>query len=211
MTMYRALALATILAVLPMSRGVIALDDDDVKNGIDDKGYISSWLVLAPIPVDSGEEGASALARDQVKDEASLKPKDGDKLEVGGKEYTWKAAKAEEGVLDFIKVVGKETENCVAYAVTTLVLEDEKEGVTLKVGSDDQVRIYLNGKKIHSNDADRPLEKDEDSIEGLTLKKGRNVLVVKVVNGIADWSASARFLDKDGVPIKGITATIEPE
>ena len=34
---------------------------------------------------------------------------------------------------------------------------------------------------------------------------------MKVVNEGSDWGASARFVDKDGAPIKGIKATIEPE
>jgi len=211
MTTFRAMALATILAFLPLNRGLVAFDDDDVKNGIDGEGYISSWLVLAPIPLEEGVEGASAIAKEQIKDEASLKPKAGEKVELGGKEYAWKAAKADDGELDFNEFLGQETENSVAYAVTTLVLGEEKTDVTLKLGSDDQVRVYLNGKQIHSNDEARPLEKDEDSVEGLTLKKGRNVLVVKVVNEGSDWATSVRFVDKDGAPIKGISATIEPE
>ena len=68
------------------------------------------------------------------------------------------------------------------------------------------------GKAIHANDEARPLDKDDaDTIEGVTLKKGRNVLVLKVVNEGGDWQGSIRIVDKDGNPIKGLIATIEPE
>jgi hypothetical protein len=206
MTIKRALALAAILAILTSNRAVVALDD--VKFGINEEGYISKWLVLAPIPFEDGQEGPAALAKQQVEDEASLKPKAGDKTKVGGKEYTWKTARAEDGELNFIRVLGQETENSVAYAVSVLVLDEDRNNVVLKVGSDDQVRVYLNGKQIHSNDEARPLEKDEDTVEGLTLKKGRNILVVKVVNEGEERGTTVRFVDKSGVPIQGIKATV---
>lgn len=212
-TTYRALALATILAILPLSQPVSArLDDDDVKNGIDADGYLAPWLVLAPIPLDADQPGAEGAAKAQIKDEADLNPKVGDKVEVGGKELEWKEAKIDDGILDFNAILGSETENSVVYAVTTVVSEDEKSDVVFKINSDDQVRVFLNGKQIHANDEDRPLDKDEDdTVEGLTLKKGRNVVVLKVVNEGGDWQGSVRILDKEGKPLKGITATTKPE
>ncbi len=210
MTIHRAVALGAILAILPASRAVVALDDPK-ETGIDGEGYVGSWLVLAPIKLADGQDGAEALGEEQIKDEESLKPRAGDKVEVAGKGLTWKAAEAEDGVLDFNKVIGEVIENAVAYAVVYLVAEDEQTNVTLKVGSDDQVRVYLNGKKVHSNDEARPLEKDEDVVDGLALKKGRNVLVVKVVNEGEDWSSSVRIVGKEGAPIKGVKATTRAE
>jgi len=55
--------------------------------------------------------------------------------------------------------------------------------------------VYLNGKPIHSNDEGRPFEKDEDSVPGLSLRRGLNVLVVKLINEEEDWAVSARFVD----------------
>ena len=78
-----------------------------------------NWLVLAPIPMEKDQEGPDALGKQQVKDEASLKPKADDKIEVDGKELTWKAAEAKEGVLNFNDISGGVTPNSVAYAVST--------------------------------------------------------------------------------------------
>jgi hypothetical protein len=213
MTTYRAIALATVLALLPLTRPVSALvSDDEVKGGIDSDGYLATWLVLAPIALETDQEGAEGAAKEQVKDEAALNPKLGDKLEVGGKELTWKSAETHEGVIDFNAIVGEETEDSVAYAVTTVVADEEKADVVFKINSDDQVRVYLNGKPIHANDEARPLDKDEDdTVEGLTLKKGRNVVVLKIVNEGGDWEGSVRILDKEGKPLKGITATTKAE
>jgi hypothetical protein len=74
----------------------------------------------------------------------------------------------------------------------------------MKVGSDDMCKIYLNGKEIHKATDERALEKDQDSVGDVTLKKGTNVLVVKVVNTIIDWSGCVRFVDKDGKPVTNL-------
>ncbi len=210
---YRALALAAVLAILPLSGPVAALvDDDEVKGGIDADGYLAPWLVLAPIPLEAGQSGAEAAAKEQIKDEGALNPKVDDMAEVDGKKLTWKSATINEGILDFNAFLGTETENSVAYAVTTVIADDERTDVVFKINSDDQVRVYLNGQRIHDNDEARPLDKDEDdTVEGITLKKGRNVLVLKVVNESGDWQGSVRILDKEGAPLKGITATVKPE
>ena len=50
-----------------------------------------------------------------------------------------------------------------------------------------------------------PTEKDQDTTE-VSLKKGMNVLVVKVVNEKIDWSFCVRFTDKDDQPVKGLAA-----
>ena len=206
---YRAMALAAILAILPMTRPASALDE--AEDGVNGEGYLSAWLVLAPIPLESDQEGSDALAKEQIKEEADLKPEEGEKVEVGGKELTWKGCVAKEGVLDFKEGLGDEAEKAVGYAATYVIVEDDVEKATLKVGSDDQVRVYLNGKQVHSNDEARGLEKDQDTVEGVSLKKGRNILVIKVVNEGEDWAGSVRFVDKDGAPIKGLTATTKPE
>ena len=199
----RAIPLMAILAaVLPAT-----VVGDQVKDGIDAEGYICTWLVLAPIPLKQGQEGAGALDEEPVKGEANLKPEAGDKLDVDGKDLTWKECPAKDQILDFNGLLGKRTENSVGYAVAYITADADVADLTLKLGSDDQVKVYLNGKPIHSNDEGRPFEKDEDSVLGLSLRRGLNVLVVKLINEEEDWAVSARFVDKDGKPVAGLKAT----
>ena len=199
----RAILLMAILAAV-LSATVVG---DQVKDGIDAEGYICTWLVLAPIPLKQGQEGAGALDEEPVKGEANLKPEAGDKLDVDGKDLTWKECPAKDQILDFNGLLGKRTENSVGYAVAYITADADVADLTLKLGSDDQVKVYLNGKPIHSNDEGRPFEKDEDSVLGLSLRRGLNVLVVKLINEEEDWAVSARFVDKDGQPVAGLKAT----
>ncbi len=44
----------------------------------------------------------------------------------------------------------------------------------------------------------------------MTLKQGMNVLTFVVVNGDGPTAAAARFLDKEGNPVKGLTVSLSP-
>jgi hypothetical protein len=56
----------------------------------------------------------------------------------------------------------------------------------------------------------RNVEKDENEARDVTLNKGTNILVFKVVNGEQDWSGCARFTDKNGSPVTNLTVSLVP-
>jgi hypothetical protein len=75
-------------------------------------------------------------------------------------------------------VVGKE--NAAAYLKTTLTAPQRGE-FALRLGSDDAIRVWLNGEEIHANKVLRGLAANQDTI-ALRLREGPNGLVIKVVN-----------------------------
>jgi hypothetical protein len=172
----------------------------DEKTGVNEDGFIQHWLVLAPIPLEMNQTGADAVDKEQIKGEAKLKPKSGAKVKVGDKQLAWKQHVCKEHLLDFNDFLGGQTEDSVAYAVSFIVAPEDLKGVKMKTGSDDQAKVYLNGKEVFKHTEARALEKDQDTTE-VTLKKGVNVLVVKVVNEKIDWSFCVRFMDKDDKPL----------
>ncbi len=185
-------------------------DEKKADVSFTDDGHIKGWLLLAPIPLAEGESQADAVDKEKVKDEAKLAPKDGDKVKVGKDELTWKKQVAEDWFFDLNKHSGDTKEQAVGYAVTYIVADAEVTGVTLKIGSDDGFKIWLNGKEVGKGTDDRALDKDQNSFDKLTLTKGENVLVLKVTNGIADWTGGARFVDKDDKPItKGLKVELK--
>jgi hypothetical protein len=177
----------------------------DDKSGLDSEGFVQHWLVLAPIPLAADQSGADGVDKEQVKDEAKLKPKAGDKITVGKKELAWKEHKCKEHFVDFNDLLGGVTEDSVGYAVTFIVAPEEMKNVKMKTGSDDQAKVYLNGKEVFKMSDARPLDKDQDTTE-VTLNKGVNVLVFKVVNEKMDWSCCVRFTDKDDKPLTNLKA-----
>jgi hypothetical protein len=200
------LLLAPALALLLM--GTVRAEDTPKP---DDEGFIRDWLVLAAIPTPDGQTGSETLAKQQVPNEAKLKPKDGDKVKVGDKEYTWKKHKSESHLLDINGFLGQQTEDSVAYAVCYLVTEEKLPNLTLKTGSDDQAKVYLNGKEVFKYEEERAADKDQDSTPNLTLAKGYNTIVFKIVNEKADWSGCLRFTDKEDKPVKNFKVMLKPE
>jgi hypothetical protein len=178
---------------------LVAAAADD-KASVNDEGFIQRWLVLAPIPLADGQSGADGLEKQQLKDEAKLKPKAGDKVKVGDKDLTWKEHTCKEHLLDFNDLLGNTTEDSVAYAVSYITAPEEMKGVKMKTGSDDQCKVWLNGKEVFKFTEPRAADKDQDTTD-VTLQKGVNVLVVKVVNEKMDWSFCVRFTDKDDKPL----------
>src|SRR5579859_5869274 len=107
-------------------------------SGINEEGFITNWLLLAPIRLEDNQSGTDALGKQQIKDEAKLQPKAGDKVKADGKELVWKAYKAKEHLFDFNDFLGAQTEDCVGYAVAYIHAPDALKGVKLQIGSDDQ-------------------------------------------------------------------------
>jgi len=193
-----------LLAVSLVVVGAKVARADDAKT-IDADGFFKSWLVIAGIPLPDGVSSGDAVDKEIVQEEAKLAPKAGDKVKVGEVEYTWKTLTCAEHYLDFNKFLGDIKENAVAYAVVTFTADAEVKDAVLKIGSDDGMKAYLNGKEIGKQTDDRALEKDQNSFEKLTLAKGKNTLVLKVTNSGQDFSACARFVDAEGKPIRGLT------
>jgi hypothetical protein len=199
------LAAVVLLAAAPLP----AADKDEPA--FTDEGFVRSWLVLCPIPLDDGQNGADGLDKEQIKDEAKLQPKEGDKVKVGTKELTWKKHQNPEHMVDFNAILGAQTEDSVGYAVCYLVADKELKDLKMKTGSDDQLKVYLNGKQVFKNAEARSADKDQDTTENITLNKGVNVLIMKVVNEKVDWLCCVRFVDKDDKPVKSFKVQRTPK
>jgi hypothetical protein len=173
----------------------------------DAEGFIRDWLVLAPIAIE-GESGADQIDKDFIAGEAAVSPKAGDKVTVGGKELAWTPHKSADYFIDFLAGFGKERGEYVAAYAVTYIVADEDMKVTLALSSNDQGKAWLNGQQVFRFADTRTLEKDSDHSE-VTLKKGRNVLVLKVINETNNWQGCARFL-KDGAPVQNLRIALAP-
>lgn len=174
----------------------------------DAEGFIRNWLILAPIPVQE-DSGATEIDKDFLVGEATIKPKADDKVTVGARALTWKPHQTSDFFIDFLKAFGRERgEDVAAYAVAYVIADDEMN-VKLLTGSNDQSKAWVNGKPILKFAETRTLEKDTESGD-VTLAKGQNVLVFKVINEKNNWQGCARFM-KDGKPVKNIKISLTPQ
>lgn len=175
----------------------------------DSEGYIRHWVMLAPIALGEGETGAEAIFKQQIKDEATLRPKAGDKVKVGGKELTWQNITASTNYFDFTAMVKSLNDREAGYAVTYIESETEKPDVIMAVASNDEGRIYFNGVDIYVFNEPRTLMLDADKGK-VTLKKGLNVIVFKIINEQGNWQGAMRLLDKSGAPLRDVNIRLSP-
>jgi hypothetical protein len=194
----------TILVALALSTSVLALPQTFAP---DKDGFIRNWLVLAPIAIE-GESGATAIDQAFLDGEPSIKPKAGATVVIGKKPLTWKPLQTSDYLIDFLQAFPERGEYVAAYAVA-YVMADEDMKVTLALSTNDQGKAWLNGKEIFKFAETRVLEKDTDRLN-VSLVKGQNVLVLKVVNEVNNWQACARFL-RDGAPITNLRISQTPE
>ncbi len=101
-------------------------------------------------------------------------------------------------------VVGKE--NAAAYLRTTINAE-KAQVIDLRLGSDDAIRVWQNGKIIHDNRASRGLTLNADLVK-LALVPGTNELLIKIVNGVGPDGAAVGFGDGLQPLIEKATAII---
>lgn len=181
---------------------------EDLKT-LDSDGYIRDWVMLGPIPLPEGEEAADAILRQQVPSESALRPKAGDAVTVRGKELVWRNITATTNFFDFNAILKSANDRAAGYMVTYLECETEIPNVVMAVGSNDQGRIYFNGVDIYAFTDSRPLMLDADKGK-VTLKKGINVIVFKVINELNSWQGAMRLLDKSGAPLKGVRVKQAP-
>ena len=153
-----------------------------VEDLLDGNGFITAWNVAGPF-TKAGQEGKALFdvrfGPEMDADVAIWQPLDPKAVQGG--------------VVIFDNVF--EGDHRVAYLVTCLVAK-KSERVTLGLGSDDGIKAWLNGEEVHANNAIRPVSKDSDKVQ-VQLKKGENILLLKVVDHTANWGACARIFSPE--------------
>jgi WD40 repeat protein/serine/threonine protein kinase len=176
-----------------------------------DEGAIKRWLILAPIGFATNQTVAQGLDLEQVEGEGWLRPKAGETRPIGNGELKWQEVAQEDYVIDFNAILGRVTDLSVAYAVCYILSEAEQLGLRMLVGSDDEAKVYLNGKQVCRFPEPRGYTAGQDTVPDIALQAGLNVLVFKVVNETGAWQGSIQITDAQGHPVKGIKVTLDPD
>ena len=77
-----------------------------------------------------------------------------------------------------------------SYGLITLVSASDQSGVDMRVGSDDSVKVWLNGEVVHNNPVNRGAGDFQDTFQ-VDIKQGDNLLLVKVSERGGGWSMFA--------------------
>ncbi len=168
--------------------------------GLIENEFLKNWLILNPVKITED----TIKPDDKVQKEAfdkdhfsSIRISKDEYLRnviIGDKEFSWKMVKNEDDAIDLNQVLG-ETNFAIAYALAEIIM-DSPAKILMGIGSDDGIKIFLNGKLVHENWIPRPVNKDDDIIS-LDLKKGSNQILLKVQNMEYGWGFTIRPLGKD--------------
>lgn len=156
-------------------------------------GAISQWQVVGAFPFDMkegfvhtniGEPNVDLTAKYTTKaGEATWTPRGGDPLD---------------GLTDLTGVFGMIDKAC-AYAMARINLA-QAGPATLRCGSDDGIKVWVNGAPVHENNTDRGFALDSDQAP-ITLNAGENTILVQITQGGGGWNFGVRLTQPDGVPL----------
>ena len=136
------------------------------------------------------EEGQKAAFDTDSLDFANFSPK----VTVDNIDYEWAVLESEHGIVDLTQLSALNNDLNIAYLWAQIDMPEEKT-VTLGIGSDDGVKVWLNGELVHENWLYREVAPDDDRVP-VTFRKGKNQLVLKVQNGLGAWGFCCRLLDE---------------
>ena len=165
---------------------------------------ITSWLLAGPFKLDTG---ALRLDRSDIGNPAELFASAGDAV-PGTPTMRWRAQSSDSlGRVDLYSVFrDPKLDDRAAYALT-YIRSPEARTVRLAVESDDDVVIWLNGRRVFRRVIARELRSGADTIS-LALATGDNRLLYRVVNRGGGFGLGARFLAVSRDPIGDLLSDV---
>ena len=176
---------------------------EEAKAYIQKTGFITenAWLTLGPFDNTAGTGYDTAYIPENTTEIDTSAKYNG----IDG-QISWQ--KSEDGTLDGYISFEEDVDWGVAYAFATVTSPDERK-VQFRFDSDDQGKIWLNGKEVFTHKRTRSAEIDRDIIP-VTLKPGKNSILVKVCEEELHWGFYLRITDTDGKPFDDLIIN-EPE
>ena len=93
-------------------------------------------------------------------------------------------------------------EQRVAYA-RTWIYSPKAQPARFEFGSDDGLKVWLNGDLVHAKNIARGITPNEDKFN-VSLREGWNAILIKVTQNNQGWGFCARLVSPDGAPLEGI-------
>jgi len=114
----------------------------------------------------------------------------------GGAEIAWRTFRADDTGHVRLDDLIRPNEQAIVYGLAYVLSPDDRDAALL-VGSDDGVRVWINGGIVHTNPVYRAARPDLDRV-AIRLRKGWNKVLIKVLQGAGGWGFYLRFADPGG-------------
>ena len=163
--------------------------------------FLRQWLVLGPFPKaidlkydpDHGKQctGFYADFLANAGGEQNIRPVEGNTHITDYEDtLTWRYHKTSSNMVNFNEIFSP-NDYTVAYAYSEIVSPDDRE-ILFALGSDDGIKVWVNGDVVHENHRARGLHYDQDRVV-VKLKAGNNRVLVKVDEGVGAWGFALRL------------------
>jgi CubicO group peptidase (beta-lactamase class C family) len=173
-----------------------------VYQGLLDDVFLRKWLVLGPMPVSDkpGEPGKDVLKSAFNNDLLTVadvdKKKNIQPVEYLAKKYAWQYVESKSDTIKLNKILG-DTNFVFCYALAEIIAAEPSKTL-VGLGSDDGVKMWINGKEIHVNFIDRAITPDEDVFE-ISLNKGSNQILLRIQNTRGEYGFCLRPVSNSAI------------
>ncbi len=154
-------------------------------------GFVTTWWITGPWV------GPEIDTKRPPEDGVDLQAK----IKIGDQEVGWFKHHTTDAMGDVnLDVLLKPNDNVTGYMYAEVTVPQEQD-VLLRTGSDDALKVWVNGKEVFKFASPRSLQVDQDTIKA-HLNAGVNKLLLKVVDWGGGWEACLRITDPNGKPIE---------
>jgi HEAT repeat protein len=156
-------------------------------------GFLTRWKIVGPFPWAQAEGfSANPVGAPDVDVTAAYT--------VNSGELRWTDALLDGGnvIVPLNDLIGFHS-NCSGYAWCTVSVPEDTPA-SLRCGSDDGIKAWVNGEAVHENNVDRGTALDSDVVD-IQLKAGENQVLLQITQGGGGWNFAARLTRPDGSPL----------
>jgi len=129
----------------------------------------------------------------------------------GGDQVRWQKANLKTSLIEFHGLWPSfaAKRDMAAYVATWVQVAKEQDAL-LCLGSDDGIKVWLNGGMVHENAVSRRNQMDQDKVK-IRLRGGTNLILAKVTQSDAGWALNLRLATLDGLPLPEATYGDAPD
>ena len=162
----------------------------------------NAWLVLGPFDNTAGIGYNTEYIPEDTTQIDLTANYDGVDEQISWRKFT-------DDVFDGFIDLGSNNNWRVSYTYATVTSPDERE-VFFRFSSDDQAKIWLNGTEVFADTNTQTAILDRHAIP-VTLKAGKNTILVKVCNEEMRWRFYLRVTDADAKPFEDLKINDVPD
>ena len=182
------------------------IEDEEKERGENQETeqFITDWSLLGPFYTQKSHD----LDQDFLLEhggEGNIRPNQDQEFRNSKNQVLkWRPISGREKIINLIKKIDR-LNDVTAYAFCQIEGSGE-EYVEFGLGSDDSVKVWINGQVVHQYQGGRGVMIDQDRFT-VKLNQGKNQCLVKVSQGMGDWGFVIRPVDRfpldEGIVLSG--------